>query len=78
MAVYVDAVAPPMSLKVMLSGDDCHWMVPVFPLNVKVVLLVPLQTVPAPLMLPAMLAGFTVIVTLGVVAEVQLPLVTTA
>ena len=62
----------------MLSGDDCHWIVPVFPLNVKVVLLVPLQTVAAPLMLPATLAGFTVIVTLEVVAEAQAPLVTTA
>ena len=77
MAVYVDEVAPTILLNVTLSGDDCHWIVPVFPLNVKVVLLAPLQTVAAPLMLPATLAGFTVITTLEVVAEAQVPLVTT-
>ena len=67
-----------MLLKVILLGDDCHWMEPVLPESVKVVLLVPAQTVDAPLMLPATLAGLTVIVTLEEVAEAQAPLVTTA
>ena len=61
-----------------LSDDDCHCIVPVLPLKVKTVLLVPVQTVAAPLMLPETDAGFTVIVTLDVVAEEQTPLVTTA
>ena len=53
-------------------------MVPVFPLKVNIVLLVTVHTVVAPVMLPATDAGFTVIVTLEVLAEVQTPLVTTA
>ena len=67
-----------MFVKVTLSEDDCHCIVPVFPLKVKTVLLVPVQTVAAPLMLPATDAGVTVIVTLDVVAEEQTPLVATA
>ena len=53
-------------------------MVPVFPLKVNTVLLVPVQTVAAPVMLPATEVGFTAIVTLDVVAELHTPLVTTA
>ena len=53
-------------------------MLPVLPLKVSTVLLVPVQTVVAPLMLPATDAGVTVIVTLDVVAAEQVPLVTTA
>ena len=64
--------------KETLSDDDCHCIVPVFPVKVSMVLLVPVQTVAAPLMLPATDVGLTVIVTLGVVAEEQTPLVTTA
>ena len=53
-------------------------MVPVFPLKVSTVLLVPVQTVAAPVMLPATDVGLTAIVTLEVVAELHAPLVTTA
>ena len=63
--------------KVTLSEDDCHCIVPVFPLKVSMVLLVPVQTVAAPLMLPATDVGLTAIVTLEVVADEQTPLVTT-
>ena len=63
--------------KVLLSGDDCHCIVPVLPLRVRTVLLVPVQTVVAPAMLPATEVGFTVIVML-VAAEEQTPLVETA
>ena len=67
-----------MFVKVTLSEDDCHCIVPVLPFKVNTVLLVPVQTVAAPLMLPATDAGVTVIVTLAVVAEEQTPFVTTA
>ena len=67
-----------MFAKVTLSEDDCHCIVPVFPLKVSTVLLVPVQTVAAPLMLPETEVGVTVIVTLDVVAGAQTPLVTTA
>ena len=53
-------------------------MVPVLPLKVNTVLFVPVHTVAAPAMLPATDAGFTVIVTLDVLADEQTPLVTTA
>ena len=67
-----------MFVKVLLSEEDCHCIVPVFPLKVSTVLLVPVQTVAAPVILPAIDAGFTVIVTLDVLAAEQAPLVTTA
>ena len=67
-----------MFVKVTLSEDDCHCIVPVFPPKVSTVLLVPVQTVAAPLMLPATDVGLTAIVTLEVVAELHAPLVTTA
>ena len=67
-----------MFAKVTLSEDDCHCIVPVFPPKVKTVLLVPVQTAVAPLMLPATDVAFTFIVTLDVVAELHAPLVTTA
>ena len=51
---------------------------PVFPLKVKVVLLVPVQTVAAPLILPETEVGVTFITTPDEVAEEQTPLVTTA
>jgi hypothetical protein len=47
-------------VKLILLALDCHWIVPVLPLNVKVVLLVPEHTVAAPLMVPASKAGLTV------------------
>ena len=63
---------------VLLSDDDCHWIVPVLPVRVNTVLLVPVQTVVAPAMDPATEVGLTVIVTLEVVADEQTPLVETA
>ena len=51
---------------------------PVLPLRFRIVLLVPVQTVVAPEMLPAMEVGFTVMVTLDVALEEHTPLVTTA
>ena len=62
----------------MLSDDDCHWIVPVLPLNVSNVEFVPEQTVAAPPMLPATEAGLTATATLAEVTEAQTPLVTTA
>ena len=67
-----------MLLNVMLSVDDCHCMVPVFPLKVSTVLFVPEQTVVAPVIVPATDTGFTFIVTDGVFAAKQTPLVTAA
>ena len=64
--------------KVTLSEEDCHCIVPVFPVKVSTVLLVPVQTAVAPLMLPETDVAFTFIVTLEVVAELHAPLVTTA
>ena len=67
-----------MFVKVTLSEEDCHCIVPVFPVKVSTVLLVPVQTAVAPLMLPETDVAFTFIVTLEVVAELHAPLVTTA
>ncbi len=53
MALKVDKLALVIFVKVTLSEEDCHWIVPVFPLNVNVVLFVPLHTVPAPEIVPA-------------------------
>ncbi len=77
-AVYVAEVALAILVKVTLSVDICHWIVPVFPDNVKRVLLVPEQTVAAPEINPATEVGLTVIVAAPVVAEAQDPLITTA
>ena len=74
----MEEVAPLILLKLLLSLDDCHWIIPVLPLKVNVVLFVPVHTVPAPAILPDTLAGFTVTVTLDVVDEVHTPLVTIA
>ena len=74
----MDAVALLMFVKVLLSEEDCHCIVPVFPVKVSTVLLVPVQTAVAPLMLPETDVGLTAIVTLEVFADEQTPLVTTA
>ena len=71
-------MALPIFVKVTLSAEDCHCIVPVLPLKVNTVLLVPVQTAVAPAMLPATDVGLTVMVILEVVAELQTPLVTTA
>ena len=59
-------------MNVVLSDDDCHWIVPVLPLKVNTVLFVPVHTAALPLIVPATLAGLTVpvaeivcVVTLG-------------
>ena len=67
-----------MFVKFVLSVLDCHWIVPVLPDSVSVVLFVPEQTVAAPLMVPATDTGFTVIVALAVLTALHTPLVTTA
>ena len=68
-----------MFVHVALSGEDCHWTVPVLPDKVNKVEFVPLQTVVvAGVIEPATEVGFTVIDTLVVVADEQTPLVTTA
>jgi hypothetical protein len=67
-----------MFVKFVLSVLDCHWIVPVLPESVSTVLLLPVHTVAAPLMVPATDTGFTVMVALDVVAEEHTPLVTTA
>ena len=53
-------------------------MVPVFPPKVKVVLFVPVQTVPYPVIDPATETEFTVTDAVEELAEAQLPFVTTA
>jgi hypothetical protein len=67
-----------MFVKFVLSVLDCHWIVPVLPESVKVVLFVPVQTVAAPLIVPATDTGFTVMVALALLVELHTPLVTTA
>jgi len=67
-----------MFVNVLLFVLDCHWIVPVLPESVSVVLLLPVHTVAAPLMVPATDTGFTVMVALDVVADEHAPLVTTA
>jgi hypothetical protein len=71
-------VADGMSLNELLSVEDCHWIVPVFPLNVKTVLFVPVQTVVLPEAVPPTEAGLTVTVAVVLLAAAQPPLVTTA
>jgi hypothetical protein len=39
-------------LNVELFVDDCHWIDPEYPLNVRVLLLVPEDTEPEPVMVP--------------------------
>ena len=61
---------------VVLSVDDCHCMVPLLPLSVNVVLLVPVHTVTAPLIVPATLNELTVAVTLFEFDNTHAPFVT--
>ena len=74
----MDDVAPLMSVKFVLSDDDCHWAVPVLPERLNTVLFDEAHTVVAPLMLPATVVGLTVTVTLELVDDEHTPLVTTA
>ena len=77
-ATQVVEVAPLILLNVLLSGDDCHWMFPVFPLRVSVVLFVPEHTVVPPETVPPTDDGMTVMVAVVLVVGEQTPLVTTA
>ena len=74
--MYVDVPVPTFVHGPMADADDCHCIVPALPVNVNSVLK-PEHKVEAPLMLPAVGDGLTVIVSIGVVA-VQLPFVTVA
>jgi hypothetical protein len=67
-----------MLVKLVLFVELCHWIVPVLPDSVSVVLFVPEQTVAAPLTVPATDTGFTVMVALALLTAAQTPLVTTA
>ena len=74
----MDAVSPaisenPVVLEVL---ETCHWMVPVFPLNVNV-LVDPTQTPPAPLIVPATDTGVYVIAPENPLVTLQAELVTT-
>jgi hypothetical protein len=60
-----------MSVKFALSVLDCHWIVPVLSLTVKVVLFAPEQTVAAPLRVPATDTGFTVATTAVLAVDLQ-------
>jgi hypothetical protein len=75
--VYDADVAALILVNVRLSVDDCHWMVPVFPVKLSVVVLpehiVRLEAVAV----PATDTGFTVTVSVFELAEAQTPLVTT-
>ena len=67
-----------MSVKVVLSVDDCHWIAPVEPVSVIFVLFVPEQTLVLPEIVPSTVAGLTVIVAIALLAGAHPPLVTTA
>ena len=68
-------VCPVISLKLVLSDEDCHRIAPVFPV-VDNVAPEPEQMVVAPATVPATETGVTVILTESVVSELQAPLVT--
>lgn len=58
--VNVDAFAPTIFVKVELSGDDCHCIVPVFPANVILAGEIPEQIVWLEEAVPPTLVGLTV------------------
>jgi hypothetical protein len=66
-----------MFVNVLLFDELCHWIVPLLPVSVSIVLFVPVHTVSAPDMLPATDIGFTVTIALDEVAAEQTPLVAT-
>ena len=71
----MEKVALPMLLYVTLSVEDCHWMLPVYPLNVNVVLLAPDATDPEPLMVPETEPIERVIVWVAVVLPLEIVMV---
>ena len=83
--VRLEAVIPvPVAFvigeKVMLSVDDIHWRVPVYPLTLNAVLLLPVHTVVvvAADTVPPLARALTAIVAELLFATGQTPLVTTA
>src|SRR5438128_2744738 len=74
----VAAVAPEISVNVTLSGEDCHWMVPVLPAKV-IVEEEPLQIAAGKAVaVPPTEVGFTVTVAALEKSGGQTPLVTFA
>jgi len=74
------AAVPPgeMFVQTELSGDDCHWIVPVFPASVMFAGWLAGQMVCVPEAVPATVAGLTFTTTLAVFTGAHEPLVTTA
>ena len=79
--MYVDVVAPlpPITLAhpVLPSDDCCHWIVPVFPLNVIVVPLPEHTAEVVAAAVPPILVAFTVTAAVLLYADAQTPFVTT-
>jgi hypothetical protein len=76
-ARYVVFVAPLISVKLVLSVEDCHWIVPRLLFKVSVVLLLVAQTVVPPDIVPPNEVGSTVMVA-ALLNEVQAPFTITA
>ena len=74
----VDAVCPDMLVNVMSSGEFCHCIVPVFPVNDTDVLLPEHIGLIAGVAVPPTDVGFTVTVATAEVAAEHTPLVTIA
>ncbi len=72
LAIFIPGVAK-------LSGDDSHRVIePVYPLKVKIVELVPVQTVALPAIDPPTAVGMAVMVAVVLLSAAHAPLVTTA
>ena len=76
--LYTALVAPEIFVKLALSAEDCHWIVPVWPLSVRVSRFVPVHNVLMPEIVPATDAALTVINADPLLAAAQTPLATTA
>jgi hypothetical protein len=67
-----------MLVKFVLSGLDCHWIVPVLPEMLSVLLFTPVHTEALPLITPATERLSTAITAVLLVTDEHTPLVTTA
>ena len=77
--VNVLVVAPLISAHgPFINVDDCHWIVPTLPVNVKAEGVFPEQIDWLELAVPPTEVGFTVIVIIFEITDGQTPLVTTA
>ena len=65
-------------VNVLLSGEDCHWILPVLPLRLIDVELPVHKVLAVAVAVPPREAGLTVIVAVVELAEAHTPLVTTA